>query len=305
MPPDATAVAAYITATKVGGPGHLSAHPCLDEPPGSSFTNYSNSPRGAVTITPLTDERTFCVFTHAAADVVVDVQAAFVPDGLRFTPLAQPDRLIDTRGERLTRRIELEAPDGAEAVAINITAVRGAAPGHVTAHPCLDPVPTTATLNHQADEVVASGAYVPVSGDGTICLDTFTEVDLVVDLTGSFSSGGDLAFMPVTPTRMLDTRSGIGGWAPLHGLGQTLDVTVAPPDARAVTGTITLVSPMRDSHLQAWSCGDRPTNSNVNAPVASTRANFVTTGTDAGGVLCVFAVNAGNTVFDTTGWWVE
>ena len=305
VPDDATAVAAYITAAGVTGPGHLSAHPCLDEPPPSSFTNYSNTARGAVTITPLTPDRTFCVFTHASAHLVVDVQAAFVPDALRFTPLPQPARLLDTRGTDRSKRIELDVPDGAEAVAVNITAIRSPGAGHVTAHPCLEPVPESATLNYQANEVVASSAYIPVSGDGTICLDTHTELDLVVDLTGMFSTDGDLAFQPATPTRMLDTRRGIGGWSPLHGLGQTLDITVAPPAAKAVTGTITLVSPMRSSHLQAWSCGTRPTNSNVNSLAGRTLANFVTTGTASGGTLCIFAINSGNTVLDTTGWWVE
>ena len=305
VPDDATAVAVYVTAAEASAPGHLSAHPCLDDPPSSSFTNYTTTARGAVTITPLTDDRTFCVFTHAATHLVIDVQAAFVPEALRFTPLPEPTRLIDTRGSDLSKRIELDVPDGVEAVAVNITAVASPAAGHVTAHPCLAPVPDTATLNYPPGEVVASSAFIPVSDDGTICLDTHTELDIVVDLTGTFSSDGGLAFQPAEPTRMVDTRTAIGGWSPIHGLGQTLDVVVAPPGAEAVTGTITLVAPMRNSHLQAWSCGQRPTNSNVNASRGTTLANFVTTGTADGGRLCLFAVNAGNTVFDTTGWWVE
>ncbi|MAT07133.1 MAG: hypothetical protein CL424_19030 [Acidimicrobiaceae bacterium] len=305
VPDDATAVAAYVTAAGPAGPGHLTAHPCLDDPDDSSFTNYSAIVRGAVTISPLTSDRTFCVSTHEATDLVVDVQAAFVPEGLRFTPRPEPERLIDTRGSSLSKRIVLPVPADAEAVAVNITAVMSPAQGHVTAHPCLDPVPETATLNYLPNEIVASSAYIPVSDDGTICLDTFTEVDLVVDLTGTFSADGDLAFQPAIPTRMVDTRRAIGGWSPLHGLGQTLEVTVAPPAARAVTGTITLVAPMRNSHLQAWACGEQPDNSNVNALAGRTLANFVTTGTTSSGELCVFAINAGHTLFDTTGWWVE
>lgn len=305
VPSDATAVAAYVTAAGVAGPGHLGANACTAGIESSSFTNYSTGDRGAVTITPLTDDKTFCVYSHAAADVIVDVQAAFVDDGLRFTPLPELERLIDTRDTTANRRLELPVPDGAEAVTVNITAVMGSAPGHVTAHPCLDPIPNTATLNYLPGEVIASSAYIPVSDEGTICLDSFSLVDLVVDLTGTFSESGRLAFQPATPTRMLDTREATGGWYPIHGLEQTLEVTVAPMGAQAVTGTITLVAPMRNSHLQAWSCGDRPTNSNVNALQGRTLANFVTTGTTSDGTLCLFAINAGQTVFDTTGWWVE
>jgi hypothetical protein len=303
VPAGATAVAAYITAAGPSGAGHLTAHPCLPDPDDSSFVNYAGGTRGAVTITPLDADGRFCVFTHAATDLVVDLQAAFVPEGLRFTPLAAPQRLIDTRGSTLTTQIELAVPDGAEAVAVNITAVQSPSPGHVTAHPCLDPVPEIATLNYLDAEVVASSAYVPVSADGTICLTTHTLVDLVVDLTGTFAAGGALAFQPATPTRMLDSRHGVGGWSPIHGLGQVIEATVAPPSAAAVTGTITLVAPMRDSHLQGWACGDRPENSNVNALAGRVMANFVTTGT-AAGKLCIYAVNTGNTVFDTTGWWI-
>lgn len=303
VPPGTTAVAAYITAARPGAAGHLTAHPCLARPGDTSFTNYAGASRGAVTITPLTPALTFCVTTHAATDLVVDLQAAFVPDGLRLTPLAEPTRLLDTRGTELTHDVEIDVPDGAEAVAINITAVRGARPGHVTVHPCLDPIPDAANLNFLADETIASAAYVPVSAAGTICLHAYSLVDLVVDLTGVFTTDGDLAFQPVAPKRMLDTRTGIGGFGPIHGLGQTVRAVVAPPNAAAVTGTVTIVAPMRRSHLQAWACGARKENSNVNAAPGLVRANFLTTGTDAG-TLCIVAVNTGNTLFDTTGWWI-
>ena len=305
VPPDATAVAAYVTAARVAGPGHLGANGCTAGIESSSFTNYSTGDRGAVTITPLTADKTFCVYSHAAADVIVDVQAAFVDDGLRFTPLTRLERLVDTRQTAAARRLELPVPEGAEAVAVNITAVMGSAPGHVTAHPCLDPVPNTATLNYLPGEIIASSAYIPVSDEGTICLDSFSLVDLVVDLTGTFAADGRLAFQPATPSRTLDTRDGTGGWYPIHGLGQTLEVRVAPLGAQAVTGTITLVAPLRTSHLEAWSCGEKPTSSNVNALAGRVLANFVTTGTTSDGTLCIFAINAGQTVFDTTGWWVE
>jgi hypothetical protein len=302
--PDATtAVAAYITAAGPSAAGHLSAQPCASAP-SSSITNYSaGTTRGAVTISPVSADKKFCVFTHAATDLVIDLQAAFVPEGLRFTPIPSPQRLLDTRRTGASQHLEIPVPVGAAAVAMNVTAVMAASPGHVTIHPCVAPVPTASNLNYRAREVVASAAYVPVSAAGTVCIDTHTLVDLVVDLTGVFEPGGDLAFVPAVPTRMLDTRRGIGGWTPLHGSGQTIEATVAPPAAQAVTGTMTLVSPFRNSHLQAWACGGRDENSNVNALAGATLANFVTTGTSSG-KLCIFAVNAGHTLFDTTGWWI-
>jgi hypothetical protein len=303
VPPGTTAVAAYITAVAPSAAGHLSVHPCLTGGARASFANYPPGVnRGAVTITPLTTAHTFCVTTHAAADIVVDLQAAFVPDGTRLTALANPQRLIDTRTTGRSQHLELDVGTNVDAAALNITAVGATAAGHVTAHPCLSPTPRVANLNYLAHETIAGAAYVPVSDTGKICIDTHSPVDLVIDLTGTFRTTGELAFQPAVPTRMLDTRTGTGGWTPIHGLGQTIQATVAPPTARAVTGTITIVAPLRNSHLQAWGCGTRTTNSNVNAAPATTLANFVTTGTNQG-KLCIFAIDTGHTIFDTTGWW--
>jgi hypothetical protein len=303
VPADATAVAAYITAVAPSDNGYLSAQPC-GRAPTSSFTNYSRGVnRGAVTITPVSTDKRFCVFTSATAHIVIDLQAAFVSDGLRFTPEATPKRLRDTRTSTAQRHLEIAAPPGADAVAVNITAVRAAGSGYATVHPCQTPVPTAANVNYLAGEVVASAAIVPVSPSGTICVDTSSLVDLVIDLTGAFTTDGDLGFVPVVPTRMLDTRQAIGGWKPIHGRGQVIEARVAPPQAQAVTGTMTLVAPLRTSYLQAWGCGGRVENSNVNALAGAVLANFVTTGT-ASGELCIFAIEAGHTLFDTTGWWI-
>lgn len=303
VPDDTTAIAAYITAVGPSDRGHLSAQPCKNAPT-SSFTNYeAGVTRGAVTITPVSAGKRFCVTTHAEADIVIDLQAAFVSDALRFTPEPTPKRLRDTRKSSASRHLEIDVPDGATAVAVNLTAVQAVAPGHATIHPCEPQVPTAANLNYLAREVVASAAIVPVSPAGTICIDTHSLVDLVVDLTGTFSAGGDLSFVPVVPTRMLDTRKAIGGWTPIHGRGQVIEARVAPAKAQAVTGTMTLVAPLRNSHLQAWGCGSRQDNSNVNALAGAVLANFVTTGTTSG-KLCVFAIDTGHTLFDTTGWWV-
>jgi hypothetical protein len=103
---------------------------------------------------------------------------------------------------------------------------------------------------------------------------------------------------------MLDTRSGTGGWTPYQGAGQVLDVGVVPPAARAVTGTITLVGPLRPGWLKAYPCGTEPPTSTVNAGTEAVFANAVTVGVDAAGRMCVKALSTTHTLFDVTGWWV-
>ena len=138
----------------------------------------------------------------------------------------------------------------------------------------------------------------------TICVFASTSVDVIVDITGSFTAGAGLRFVPAEPSRMIDTRSGVGGWAPIHGREQTIDSRVAPADAEAVTGTLTIVSPVTGAFLTAYGCGTPPETSSVNADARLVLANALTVGVSADGRLCVTASAVTHSLFDTTGWWV-
>ena len=307
VPAGTTAVAAYVSATNTRGPGHLTAYDCRTGRPAASAANHTaGRTRGAVAITPVSDEGTFCLYTLAEADLLVDLQAAFVPvtdDVLRFDPLDTPRRLVDTRVTGRREIIELDAPDGAEAVAISLTAVLPDRNGFLTAYPCSDDVPVVATVNYHPNEVVSGTAFVPVGPEGAICVYVLTDTDVTVDLTGTFAPEGELVFQPARPTRTIDTRVGVGGWSPIHGQFQTIDARVAPADAVAVSGTLTLVAPMRPGFLRAWGCGAEPETANVTGLRGDVLANSVTTGVSADGRLCLMSRSATSTVFDTSGWW--
>lgn len=317
VPPGTTAVAVYVSATEPQGPGYITAYPCDRPPPRASSANYGQgATRGAVALVPIPGDE-LCLFTKATAHLVVDLQAAFVPtgaddpNGTRLQPLATPQRLVDTRqsgrpapsaqGMVLT----VPAPAGADAVAVNLTAVGGTAGGYLTAYRCDAKRPTAAAVNHGPAENVAGAAFVPVGPGGTFCVfSRATDADIVVDLTATLSeSGTGLVFTPSVPTRTIDTRDGTGGWSPAHGQLQTIDARVAPPGAQAVSGTLTIAAPVRPGYLRAWGCGTQPDTSNVNAPPGAAFANLLTTGVDANGSLCVMARSLTTTVFDTTGWW--
>jgi hypothetical protein len=159
-------------------------------------------------------------------------------------------------------------------------------------------------VNYFPGETVASLAFVPVSPAGTICVDTLVEADIVVDITGRFGGDAPLRFVPATPVRVLDTRTGLGGWSPIQGAGQTFDTRVAPPGAVAVTGTITIVAPIRPGWLKGYACGAVPETSSVNAIAGAVMANATTLGVSSTGRLCVGTLTTTNTLFDATGWWV-
>ena len=309
VPASAVAVAAYVTAVDAGDRGYLTVWDCDTDRPIASTVNYeAGGTRGSVGIVGLSESRTICVFSRADADVVVDVQAAFVPagaSGARFDPIDRPTRLLDTRDTGRAELLEIPLDASAELAVVSLAAIGRGARGFATAYDCSSERPPTASVNHGAFEVVNSLAFVPIDDDGAICVFVKSGADITVDLAGTMSRDGALVFVPAAPTRTIDTRNSTGGWSPLHGSSQTIDATVAPADAEAVSGTLTIVEPMRTGHLRAWGCGALPDTANVNAAAGSVLANAVTTGLGDGGRLCVFARTATGTVFDTTGWWVR
>jgi hypothetical protein len=308
VPPGTTAVAVNLTTDQASSAGFLTGYPC-DRPRRevSNVNHAAGVPRGALAVVPLSASGHLCVYTHATGHVIVDLQGAFVPDapdGVRLTALATPQRLLDTRTTGRAPIVAVRVPQQADAVAVNITATEVTSPGWLKAFPCGGTPPEVSNVNYLPGDTVASAAFVPVAGDGTICIASMNPVDVVVDLTGVFGDDGDLRFVPTDPTRMLDTRIGTGGWLLYQGAGQVLDVRVVPPDARAVTGTITLVSPLRPGWLKAYPCGTEPPTSAVNAGTEAVFANAVTVGVDADARICIKALSATHTLFDVTGWWV-
>jgi len=228
-----------------------------------------------------------------------------VPTGaLQFAPIT-PDRKLDTRNTGRASTIAIPAPAQAEAVAAPLTVTGGGSAGFLTAYPCSGTPPNVSNVNWNAGETVAGAVFLPVAPDGTFCVFTSTPTDVIVDITGVFGAVGTLQFSPSTPTRMVDTRVGIGGWRGHPGVGQTIEVGVAPDAAVAVTGTITIVDPGIDGYLTGTTCGQPAgATSSVNGAGSSVMANSLTVGLSPGGNLCITSSVAAHTLFDTTGWWV-
>ena len=197
-----------------------------------------------------------CVFSNAATDIVVDLQGVFVAERWSALRAGHPG----SQGRHApdgtaVDRSPFTAPAGAAAVAATLTVTGGSTAGFLSAFPCSGTIPTVSNVNWQPGETVAGAVFVPVAADGTFCVFTNSPTDVIVDITGVFSATGDLRFTPVSPTRMLDTRDGTGGWRGRQGIGQTIEIGAAPDTAVAVTGTITMVDPGLDSYLTGTICG--------------------------------------------------
>jgi hypothetical protein len=309
VPPGTSAVAIGLTTDRTTAAGVLTGYPCDRQRREVSNVNHAAGvPRAALAVVPLSADGHLCVFTAAQGHVIVDLQGAFVTDpapgtGSRFTPIDPPERLLDTRDTGRAGVVEVTVPAGATAVAVNLTATNVSAAGWLKAYPCGSTPPPVSNVNYLPGDTVASAAFVPVSDAGTICVQSLMPADVVVDITGTFAAGGQLRFVPTTPTRLLDTRSGVGGWSPIHATSATLDILAAPDGAKAVTGTLTIVEPLRAAWLKAYPCGAVPPTSSVNAPADAVFANAATVGVSQTGRMCILALNATHTLFDITGWW--
>src|SRR4051794_33170457 len=219
VPSGATAAAVNLTVDGPAGAGYLTAWDCSGPAPNVSALNYTaGTPRGAATVVGLSSSRAFCVFSLAATDLIVDVSGAYeAGHGQRFTAQA-PERILDTRtsgppGAGATVRVAVPSSGGTppSAVTVNLTATGAAKPGFLTAFPCGGTPPVVSNVNHGVGAAAANLVTVKLGADGAFCVYSLEKVDVVVDLLGRWGDDG-LWYQPADPVRVLDTRTGTGGW---------------------------------------------------------------------------------------------
>ena len=315
-PAGATAAAVNLTVDQPAADGYLTAWDCNGPPPNVSALNYeAGLPRGAATVVALSPTRSFCVFSLAAAALVVDVDAVYTPGaGQRFSPQS-PTRILDTRtsgapGPGAVARVTVPAVGGVTpaAVTVNLTATGGAQPGYLTAFPCVSTPPTVSNVNHGVGVPAANLATVKVAADGSLCVFTLQRVDVVIDLLGEWGPAG-LWYQAATPARLLDTRTGAGGWlgatAPLQSLD--LDITAVPgvpASAQAVAGTVTATNPWGDGFVTTWPCASaRPTASTLNYQRADSVPNAAVVALGPDRKVCAASLAPAYVLFDLTGWF--
>jgi outer membrane protein assembly factor BamB len=260
--------------------------------------------------------------------------AATTPPGGTFHPLT-PARLMDTRtglGGHAKRTAGSIAnltvvgqggvpASGVAAVAVNVTVANAAGTGSVTAYPSGLVAPNTNTLSFISGRTVPGFAAVKVGTNGQIALKVLgATTDLIVDVQGWFSSpetttDTEGVLMPLTPSRLLDTRTGNGTatGSPLAIPAQsamTLQVSgrggVPVSGASGVTVNATVVNPVQRGYLTLWPTGGaRPNASNLNYAPTQTVANRATVGLGSGGQINLYNSTTSplHVVLDVSGWF--
>src|SRR5262249_18764778 len=103
-------------------------------------------------------------------------------------------------------------PASAKAYALNLTAVPSAGLGFVSTWPAGLAQPGVSTLNDPTGTIVANAAIVPAGNNGAITVIATHITNLIIDINGYFAppGPGGLSFYPLTPCRIIDTRSANG-----------------------------------------------------------------------------------------------
>jgi uncharacterized repeat protein (TIGR03803 family) len=134
---------------------------------------------------------------------------------------ATPCRLIDTRltggpipgGTYRSFPIPQEGgcniPTTAAAYSLNVSVVPQGPLGYLTIWPTDEVRPVVATLNSLDGRIKADAAIVPAGTSGAVSVYVTNTSNVVLDINGYFEpvSGSTLAFYPLTPCRIADTRN--------------------------------------------------------------------------------------------------
>ena len=239
-----------------------------------------------------------------------------------------PCRLVDTRTGspiqggsyqtfnllQLAQQNGCGSISGAASFSLNVTLApkNGHPVSYLTIWPAGLTRPNISTMNSPDGRTKADAAIVSAGASSGVSVYVTDTADVIVDIDGYFmpSNSSTLAFYPLAPCRVADTRGGnflVGGTprdfavsqsACLQGVNATaysLNLTAVPYPA--------LGSPLR--YLEVWPTGDQPQNpvSTLNNKTGTRVANAAIVPAGSGGDITVFASDNTDLLIDINGYF--
>jgi hypothetical protein len=325
------AVVSWNAAISPGGP--ITSYTATAAPGGKTCT-WTTGPL-TCTITGLIDRTDYTITvtaTNASGTGSPSGWGVFVTPlaGATYHPLT-PARILDTRtgtglsgpfGSHEAHTFQVTGrggvPSNATAVTGNLTVTAQTSNGYLFIGPNAMNDPTSSTLNFPVGDDRANGVTVALGAGGTLSV-TFVapapgpSTHVLFDVSGYFTTDASGAtYVPLTPTRILDTRNGTGisGAFSSH-VAHFLMVTggIVPVNAIAVTGNLTVTGQTSPGYLYIGPVPvNNPTSSTLNFPVGDDRANGVTVSINAPGIVGItFVASTGaataHVIFDVTGYF--
>lgn len=310
VPAQASAVVLNVTVTGTTASTDVRAYPAGTGLPGSSNLNATAGTTVPNLVTVAIGDNGAINLRNSGGTVhlIADIAGYYTPGtaGAGFTAV-NPSRILDTRSPNVgapASRIgpagfvdlqvtgslptadgsTVTVPPNASAVVLNVTATGATAGTDVRVYPTPSDgsVPEVSNLNVRAGQTAPNLVTVAVGADGKVRLrNAAGQVNLIADLAGYYTPGSGGRFVPIVPTRFLDTRTGVGA-APLAVTAAGfVDLKVSgtrgvPAGATAAVLNLTGTGVTASTDVRAYPAGASavPTVSNLNLTKNLTRANL-------------------------------
>ena len=300
----------------------------------SITSGASGTGSGSVSLTVASNAaasaQVFTIGIGTATLTITEASASGGSSGLRFIPIT-PCRVVDTRNPtgqfggpiiatNTTRTFNIPSgscniPATAQAYSFGVVVVPPGQIGYLSLWPTGQPQPLVSTLNSDG-RVKSNAAIVPAGTNGSINAYSSNATHLVLDINGYFVAASDptaLAFFPVTPCRIADTRNPTG---PLGGPSIALNSTRTfpiqsacgiPASAQAYSLNLTAVPKGALQYLTAWPTGQvgLPLASTLNDPTATVvLANAaIVPAWGRNGSVDIYAAGVSDVVIDINGYF--
>jgi hypothetical protein len=234
-----TAVAINLSATEGTFYSYLTVYPSDAERPNASNLNFvpgEDVPNMA--IVKVGGDGNVDVYNYGGqVHVIIDVVGWFGTGagGAMYNPVP-PARIVDTRtsagghpyqiGEGEVATFDVTGvggipASGVSAVVVNVSATQGDFSSYLTVFPSDVSLPNASNLNFTPNEDVANLAIVKVGADGNVNVYNYGgHVNVILDIVGWFGASGG-PYSPLTPARVVDTRTSVGGHPYKLGEGES------------------------------------------------------------------------------------
>jgi hypothetical protein len=307
---------------------------------GSGGYSFTEPAGGNYTVTPSLSGYTFSppsqTFNGLSGNQAANFSASAVvgASAVRFISIP-PCRVVDTRDDtkpfgfgppfisgETSRSFPIpngscNIPAASEAYSLNVTVVPHGELGYITVWPTGQNRPVASTLNSLDGEVKANAAIVPAGTGGAIGVFATDDTDVILDINGYFvplTNSSGLAFYPMTPCRLVDTRPGAPSTVSTGALtgytSRTLPLLASscnvPATAQAYSLNFTLIPPAGQAvgYLTVYPTGGSlPTVSTLNDPTGTVEANAAIAPAGTGGSIDVLATDPTDLAVDINGYF--
>lgn len=318
---DVGAVLINVNVMTPTAAGYLTVHASGTAQPGSREVSY---PAGGITtktvLTRVGTDGKVRLYTSARADLSADI-VGWSPAG-GFVSGGGPARVLDTRTGLAAPKARLAAggtlkltvtgkagipTTGASAVLLDISATSPSAAGWATAWATGASRPATPQIRLEAGKPATGLVLAKIGTGGAVNLHSSVQTDLMVDIVGWLPTDADL--VPVTPTRLLDSQTGLGITAGRVAAGKAPVIKIVgragvpAKGVRAAIVTVSSVSPTTAGYLTAYPSGTaEPAYASVKYAKGQTVTNTVVVPVGADGAIRVYTGGATYVKVDVQGY---